>query len=94
MPLGAITVAFHLNPMLVMAHFLLAMIVITFATWMTVQVWRRADDERTAPVSKGARAARGVGRGHGVHHAGDDGRLRDGRGAAPRQRDDPDPPAR
>ena len=50
-PLGAVTVAFHLNPILVMCHFLLAMIVITFSTWMTVQVWRRADDERTAPVS-------------------------------------------
>ncbi|MGN6378885.1 MAG: COX15/CtaA family protein [Gaiellales bacterium] len=49
-PLGAVTVAFDLNPILVMSHFLLAMIVITFSTWMTVQVWRGADDPRTAPV--------------------------------------------
>jgi heme a synthase len=49
-PLGAITVAFHLNPMLVMTHFLLAMVVVSFATWMTVQLWRRADDPRTAPA--------------------------------------------
>jgi len=39
-PLGAVTVAFDLNPFLVMSHFLLAMLVLTFATWGTVQLWR------------------------------------------------------
>jgi len=33
-------VAFDLNPFLVMSHFLLAMLVLTFATWGTVQLWR------------------------------------------------------
>jgi heme a synthase len=49
-PLGAVTVALNLNPMLVMAHFLLAMVVVTFATWMTVQVWRAQDALRTEPI--------------------------------------------
>ncbi|HYX84584.1 MAG TPA: COX15/CtaA family protein [Gaiellales bacterium] len=39
-PLGAVTVAFDLNPILVMSHFLLAMAVVVFATWATVMVWR------------------------------------------------------
>ena len=34
-PLGAITVAFDLNPLLVMSHFLLAMAVVAVATWVT-----------------------------------------------------------
>src|SRR3954464_8085006 len=34
-PLGAITVAFDLNPLLVMSHFLLAMAVVAAATWVT-----------------------------------------------------------
>ena len=34
-PLGAITVAFNLNPLLVMSHFLLAMAVVAVATWVT-----------------------------------------------------------
>jgi heme a synthase len=50
-PLGAVTVAFHLNPILVMAHFLLAMVVVTFASWLAIQVWRPAGDPRTAPVA-------------------------------------------
>jgi heme a synthase len=43
-PLGAVTVAFDLNPFLVMSHFLLAMLVLTFATWGTVQLWREGHE--------------------------------------------------
>jgi cytochrome c oxidase assembly protein subunit 15 len=39
-PLGAITVAFDLNPYLVMSHFLLAMAVVSLSTWATVAVFR------------------------------------------------------
>jgi heme a synthase len=52
-PLGALTVALDLNPIMVMTHFLLAMIVVTFATWATVQLWRPASGRRTAPVADG-----------------------------------------
>ena len=34
-PLGAVTVAFDLHPLLVMSHFLLAMAVVATATWVT-----------------------------------------------------------
>jgi cytochrome c oxidase assembly protein subunit 15 len=34
-PLGAVTVAFDLNPFLVMSHFLLAMAVVATSTWVT-----------------------------------------------------------
>ena len=34
-PLGAVTVAFHLNPWLVMSHFLLAMAVVAVSSWVT-----------------------------------------------------------
>lgn len=47
-PLGAVTVAFDLNPFLVMSHFLLAMLVLTFATWGTVQLWREGRDAAIA----------------------------------------------
>jgi heme a synthase len=50
-PLGALTVALNLNPIMVMTHFLLAMVVVTFATWVAVQLWRPAADARTAPVA-------------------------------------------
>jgi heme a synthase len=36
-PLGAVTVAFDLNPYLVMSHFLLAMAVVSISTWATVR---------------------------------------------------------
>src|SRR5256885_8241162 len=39
-PLGAITVAFDLNPYLVMSHFLLAMAVVSLSTWATVAIFR------------------------------------------------------
>jgi len=41
-PLGAITVAFDLNPYLVMSHFLLAMAVVSLSTWATVAIFRPA----------------------------------------------------
>jgi heme a synthase len=39
-PLGAVTVAFDLNPYLVMSHFLLAMVVVSISTWATVAAFR------------------------------------------------------
>jgi cytochrome c oxidase assembly protein subunit 15 len=39
-PLGAVTVAFDLNPYLVMSHFLLAMAVVSLSTWATVRALR------------------------------------------------------
>jgi cytochrome c oxidase assembly protein subunit 15 len=39
-PLGAITVEFNLNPYLVMSHFLLAMAVVSAATWATLRALR------------------------------------------------------
>jgi cytochrome c oxidase assembly protein subunit 15 len=39
-PLGAVTVAFDLNPYLVMSHFLLAMAVVSLSTWATVAAFR------------------------------------------------------
>jgi cytochrome c oxidase assembly protein subunit 15 len=41
-PLGAVTVAFDLNPYLVMSHFLLAMAVVSISTWATVAAFRPA----------------------------------------------------
>jgi cytochrome c oxidase assembly protein subunit 15 len=41
-PLGAVTVAFDLNPYLVMSHFLLAMAVVSLSTWATVRAFRPA----------------------------------------------------
>jgi cytochrome c oxidase assembly protein subunit 15 len=41
-PLGAVTVAFDLNPYLVMSHFLLAMVVVSLSTWATVAAFRPA----------------------------------------------------
>jgi heme a synthase len=39
-PLGAVTVEFDLNPYLVMSHFLLAMAVVSVATWATLRALR------------------------------------------------------
>ncbi len=39
-PLGALTVALDLNPLLVMSHFLLAMVVVALWTWVTVRAYR------------------------------------------------------
>jgi heme a synthase len=39
-PLGAVTVEFNLNPYLVMSHFLLAMVVVSLATWATLRALR------------------------------------------------------
>jgi heme a synthase len=39
-PLGAVTVAFDLNPFLVMSHFLLAMAVVSVSMWATVRALR------------------------------------------------------
>jgi cytochrome c oxidase assembly protein subunit 15 len=41
-PLGAVTVAFDLNPYLVMSHFLLAMVVVSISTWATAAAFRPA----------------------------------------------------
>jgi cytochrome c oxidase assembly protein subunit 15 len=38
-PLGAVTVASGLNPWAVMSHFLLAMAVVSVATWLAFQAW-------------------------------------------------------
>lgn len=54
-PLGAVTVAFNLNPWLVMSHFLLAMVVVVVSTWVTVAAWRLAHGG--APVAIGNRRA-------------------------------------
>ena len=61
-PLGAITVAFNLNPLLVMSHFLLAMAVVAVATWVTFHAVDRAHGGRreqlvwTRPALLGAAA--------------------------------------
>ncbi|HEY0388856.1 MAG TPA: COX15/CtaA family protein [Gaiellales bacterium] len=50
-PLGAVTVAFDLNPWLVMSHFLLAMAVVAVAAWVTFHaVAHRRGMELGAPV--------------------------------------------
>lgn len=40
-PLGAITIHFHLNPWLVLSHFLLSIVVLTLAVALAVEVTRR-----------------------------------------------------
>ncbi|MFI5048845.1 MAG: heme A synthase [Gaiellales bacterium] len=49
-PLGALTVAFDLHPLLVMSHFLLAMAVVAASTWVTVRAWRLAHGGEPWPL--------------------------------------------
>ena len=49
-PLGAITVAFDLHPLLVMSHFLLAMAVVAASTWVTFRAWRLAHGGEPRPL--------------------------------------------
>ena len=53
-PLGAITIHYHLNPWLVLSHFLLSIVVLTLAVGLAVEVWPRALDEVPAWVKAGA----------------------------------------
>ncbi len=55
-PLGALTVAFDLNPYFVMSHFLLAMAVVAVSTWVTVRAWQLAHDGAPEPVAAGRAA--------------------------------------
>ena len=41
-PLGAITIHYHLNPWLVLSHFLLSMVVIVLAVVLAAEAWPRA----------------------------------------------------
>jgi heme a synthase len=50
-PLGAVTVAFDLHPLLVMSHFLLAMAVVAVATWVTFHAVAAARDFELQPVA-------------------------------------------
>jgi heme a synthase len=43
-PLGAITIHYHLNPWLVLTHFLLSIVVLTFAVALAVELWPRSLD--------------------------------------------------
>ena len=43
-PLGAITIHYHLNPWLVISHFLLSLFVLTLAVALVVEVWPRSLD--------------------------------------------------
>ena len=43
-PLGAITIHYHLNPWLVISHFLLSLVVLTLAVALAVEVWPRSLD--------------------------------------------------
>ena len=49
-PLGALTVAFDLRPLLVMSHFLLAMAVVAASTWVTVRASRLAHGGEPRPL--------------------------------------------
>jgi len=53
-PLGAITIHYHLNPWLVLSHFLLSIVVLTLAVGLAVEVWPRPLDEVPAWVKAGA----------------------------------------
>ena len=51
-PLGAVTVAFDLHPLLVMSHFLLAMAVVATATWVTFHAVARARGLELPPIAR------------------------------------------
>jgi cytochrome c oxidase assembly protein subunit 15 len=53
-PLGAITIHYHLNPWLVLSHFLLSIVVLTLAVGLAVEVWPRPLDEVPSWVKAGA----------------------------------------
>ncbi|MDX6548048.1 MAG: heme a synthase [Gaiellales bacterium] len=61
-PLGAVTVAFDLNPWLVMSHFLLAMAVVATSAWVTFHAvalsrgWGTLSIERSRATALGAAA--------------------------------------
>ncbi len=49
-PLGGITIIFHLNPLLVMSHFLLALVVLGLTVVTCVEAWSLASGGRARPV--------------------------------------------
>jgi len=53
-PLGAITIHYHLNPWLVISHFLLSIVVLTLAVSVAVEVWPRSLDVVPQWVRAGA----------------------------------------
>jgi len=53
-PLGAITIHYHLNPWLVLSHFLLSIVVLSLAVGLAVEVWPRPLDEVPWWVRAGA----------------------------------------
>src|SRR2546423_9162810 len=62
-PLGAVTVAFDLNPWLVMSHFLLAMAVVAVFSWVTFHAVDLVRGGRPRPARlEGPGAARAGGR--------------------------------
>jgi heme a synthase len=50
-PLGALTVHFHLNPYLVMSHFLVAVVALGLATWLWADAWPWRTADRAATPS-------------------------------------------
>jgi len=59
-PLGAVTVAFDLNPWLVMSHFLLAMAVVATSTWVTFRAVPRSGGWGTLSVERAGATALGA----------------------------------
>lgn len=59
-PLGAVTVAFDLHPLLVMSHFLLAMAVVATAAWVTFHAVALARGWGTLSVERSRAAALGA----------------------------------
>lgn len=53
-PLGAITIHYHLNPWLVLSHFMLSIVVLTLAVGLAVELWPRALDRVPTWVQLGA----------------------------------------
>ena len=84
-PLGALTVAFDLHPLLVMSHFLLAMAVVAASTWVTVRAWRLAHGGEPRPLDVPRVRRRRVGGRRRLPRAGHHRRVRHRRRAARRQ---------
>ncbi len=53
-PLGAITIHYHLNPWLVLTHFLLSIVVLTLAVALAVELWPRSLDRVPSWVQLGS----------------------------------------
>jgi cytochrome c oxidase assembly protein subunit 15 len=58
-PLGGLTVIFHLNPLLVISHFLLALVVLALAVIVAMEAWS-LERGRAAPVVPGELARTGL----------------------------------